>query len=256
LSILGYEARSNASRVYLTLRQRIIQCEVAPNQKLKIAELAAELEVSPGAVREALSRLSTEQLAIASDQRGFSVAPITLSELKDITDARVDIENLALRRSIAQANAADLRAIEYAEKAMENYRGSLTSPAAAQLHANFHDRLVRPCGSATLLRIRTSLYEMSQRYRYMAAKGQSAERDVADEHRQIASAVKRRDVDTACALMADHIRRTAKIVQAALEALPSTGAARPIVPQPRLNRRPTVSSKDEFQISSSPLDPS
>jgi GntR family transcriptional regulator, carbon starvation induced regulator len=249
------EARSNASRVYLTLRQQIIQCDVAPNQKLKIAELAAEHDVSPGAVREALSRLSTEQLVVASDQRGFRVAPITLSELQDVTDARVEIENLVLSRSIKRANADDIRAIVHAEQAMANYQGPSTSPLAAQLHAEFHDRLVKPCGSATLLRVRSSLYETSQRYRYMAAKGQSAERDVAEEHRQIAAAVIDRDVDAACAQMAEHIRRTAKIVQAALEALPSTGAVRPIVSRPPTNPRPLGSDRDEFQISSSAFNP-
>ena len=47
--------RSQSSWVYQTVREDIIAGRYRPGEKLKIQDLAASLQVSPGAVREALS---------------------------------------------------------------------------------------------------------------------------------------------------------------------------------------------------------
>src|SRR5271157_1164652 len=55
-----------------------------------------DLGSEPGAVREALSRLSAEGLVIAESQKGYRVAPLSADELLDLTEARVEIERIAL----------------------------------------------------------------------------------------------------------------------------------------------------------------
>lgn len=210
------EPKSNASRVYATLRMAIIRCELAPNQRLKIAEIASELDVSPGAVREALSRLSSEQLVIAEDQRGFRTAPITDADLTDLTEARIQIECLMIALAMAAANDQTRTELRRAERALAGFAGVAGSPEAARLHAAFHDQVVSACGNRTLLGVRQSLYERSQRYRYLAMRATSLRRDVIDEHRRIADAIIAGDVEEAVAAMTDHIRRTADIVREAL----------------------------------------
>src|ERR1700751_4885915 len=51
-------------------------------------------------VREALSRVALEGLAVAEGQRGFFVAPATREELLDIADLRINFSVLSLERSI------------------------------------------------------------------------------------------------------------------------------------------------------------
>lgn len=207
------EIRSNASRVYSAIRGRIVRCELAPNQKLKIAELAAELSVSPGAVREALSRLSTEHLVIAIDQRGFRTAPISLSDLNEITEARIEVESSALSLAMQRAGDREKGLVRDAEDAMLSFGGARNSDEAAALHDTFHSALVTPCANSVLLRTRAALYEMTQRYRYLAQRNGAIHRDVEDEHRRVAAAFIAGDVAAARAEMAAHIRCTADIVR-------------------------------------------
>lgn len=61
------------------------------------------LQRQPRAVREALSRLSAEGLVVGEAQRGFPVSPVSAEDWIDPTPARLDIEGLALRCSIAVA---------------------------------------------------------------------------------------------------------------------------------------------------------
>ena len=54
---------------------------------------------APARIREALSRLVPEQLAVSREQRGFVVAPLSVADLEDLTDVRCEIEGIALRRT-------------------------------------------------------------------------------------------------------------------------------------------------------------
>ena len=101
---LADEPRSQASLAYTRIRADILAGRRAPDEKLKIADLAAVLAVSPGAIREALSRLVPEQLVVSRDQRGFVVAPLSIEDLEDLTDLRCELEAIALRRSVARGD--------------------------------------------------------------------------------------------------------------------------------------------------------
>jgi DNA-binding GntR family transcriptional regulator len=206
--------RSQARRAYQTLRDRIIQCRIQPLQRLKIAELAVEFAISPGAVREALSRLTTEQLVEARDQQGFRAAAISLSDLDDLTATRVQIERLALAQSIARGDRAWEEEVRKALAALALHTGG--EPGGEALHAGFHDALVAGCGSRSLMRIRRSLYELSERYRSFANLSRPGARNIGDEHAAIASAAIARFTDAACEALTEHIRITASIVREAM----------------------------------------
>lgn len=85
---------------YTTLRGDLLACRLRPDEKLNIAALAAQLGVSLGAVREALSRLTSEGLVTAEPNRGFRVAGVSEAELLDLTSTRIELESACLRRAI------------------------------------------------------------------------------------------------------------------------------------------------------------
>ena len=206
--------RTQAARCYQALRDRIVLGTLAPREKLKIADLAEEFAVSPGAVREALSRLTTENLVSALDQRGFRVAPVSLDDLDDLTRTRLQIEALALREAMTRGDAAWEASLRAAYAAMQAHPPRPADRLAAELHAGFHAALVAGCGSPTLLRIRTQLYDLSERYRALAAIGAAPPRPVADEHAAIFRAVLARDAETAVAALSAHISLTTALVRA------------------------------------------
>src|ERR1700761_6115566 len=93
---------TQADAAYAALRDAILSCRLEPGAKIKINDAAAEYEFSPGAVREALSRLAAERMAVATAQKGFTVAAISPEELIDLTNTRVAIEQLCLKSAIAK----------------------------------------------------------------------------------------------------------------------------------------------------------
>ena len=221
-------ARSQTTLAHQTIRGDILSGRHGPGKKLKIQELAAQLEVSPGAVREALSRLVPEQLVISRDQRGFAVAPLSIADLEDLTNLRCDIEALALRRSVELGDISWEARIVAAEHRLRRGNGSVGAAAEPDLspewvasHGAFHTALVDACGSPRLIGLHAKLYEQSERYRGLSVRSESR-RDVAKEHSRIAKFALARDADGLVTAMNEHIRLTTKLIVKAARATSGT----------------------------------
>ena len=203
---------------YDRLRSDMLSCRIAPGQRLNIVELAAELEVSPGAIREALSRLTSEGLVLAEPQRGFSATPVSLADLRDLSSVRIEIERMCLVRSLGRGGLpweSGLVAAHHAlsrtperETAEDEGIGDTWSSA----HREFHDALVAACDSPTLLELRATLYARSERYRRLSAVLGKHHRTVADEHRSLLDAAIARDVGGVTAASERHIDATTAIL--------------------------------------------
>lgn len=213
---------TKSHRAYAQIRADILSCRHMPGTKLNIAALASELDVSLGAVREALSMLQSEALVVSEPQRGYTVSPVSPKELNDITEARIAIETLCLRTSIERGDLAWETRIVAAWHRLsrlsqtEDGKAEHLSETWAQAHAEFHSALVGACGNDWLLRMRAMLYEQSERYRRMSVPLQSEPRDVPAEHKAIFDAVMDRDVARATAALDSHLRKTASIVRASV----------------------------------------
>ena len=105
------QAVTQGDQAYEALLAEILDGRLAPGAKITISEVAVRLGFSPGSVREALSRLAAEKWAIATAQKGYSVAPVSIEELKDLTRTRIIIEQLcsALRNRARRRRMGDVR---------------------------------------------------------------------------------------------------------------------------------------------------
>lgn len=214
--------RSQTSAAYARLREDILAGRLQPGERLKIAEIACAFEVSPGAVREALSRLVPEQLAVFRDQKGFVVAPLSIGDLEDLTDLRCEVEAIALRRSVLRGEVGWEGSVLAAAHRLRRTK-ILTSADRSlnrdwvERHRTFHTVLVSACGSPRLLDLHAQLYEQSERYRSLSfpTLGET-ERDRQGEHQALADAALDRNADGLVELMVRHFRETtARIVKAA-----------------------------------------
>jgi DNA-binding GntR family transcriptional regulator len=218
----GGGPRTLTSAVLERLRADILSTKLVPGQKLHIAGLAKQFSVSLTAVREALSRLVADGLVQASDQRGFRVSPVSSEDLEDVTRTRIDIESLALRRSIERGDQAWLAAVEQAFAALcaVPYRHpddpESHNEAWIVRHRIFHLALVNACGSQWLLGFRDILYEQSERYRRLSVRRETGvSRNVEAEHAAIVRAVVRRDADAAVEALSQHFLTTMHLVELA-----------------------------------------
>ncbi|HVJ44283.1 MAG TPA: FCD domain-containing protein [Dongiaceae bacterium] len=216
---------------YEGLRADLLACRILPGSRLKIQELCNRFEVSLGAVREALSRLTSEGLVVAEPQRGFRAAPISLAELQDLTMVRIEVESLCLRRAIAVGTVDWEAHLVAAFHRLSRMPERVTSDPMraddewADAHAAFHTALVAGGDSPWLLRLHAQLYDQSERYRRLSIPLSTTERNVGAEHQAIIDAALARDADAAVALLAHHLGATSDILVSAEIQLAQTGDA-------------------------------
>ena len=208
---------------YERLRADMLACRYLPDQRLNISELCESLGVSLGAVREALSRLTSEGLVVSEPHRGFRVAQVSPEDLQQLYQARTEIEGLCLRRSIELGNldwetgvvAAYYSLSKTAQCGDEN---ALVHEEWLERHADFHSALVSSCDNPWLLRMRSQLFDHSQRYRRLSAAVSRKKRSVDKEHKEIMEAAIARDADQAVALMRQHLQLTTRILMKGIAA--------------------------------------
>ena len=205
---------------YENLRADLLSCRILPGSRLKVQELCDRLSVSLGAIREALSRLTSEGLVVAEPQRGFRAAPISPEDLADLTKVRIEIESLCIHRAIEAGDIRwESRVVAALHQLLRTPEHAPDDPAHssdewAQAHAAFHRALVDGCDSPWLLRLRGQLYDQSERYRRLSISLAPHARNIAQEHRDIVDAVLARKADEAVVLLTRHFEATTDILLA------------------------------------------
>jgi GntR family transcriptional regulator, carbon starvation induced regulator len=206
--------RTLSDAVYDRLRKDVLSGKLAPGARLRLENLRAAYSVGMSPLREALFRLEPEGLVIGEGQRGFRVAPVSVEDLWDVTRLRIELEGKALRESIAKGgNDWEVEIVASAHrllKSRQTANGDYENVAAA--HRQFHRSVVAACGSPWTLHFISVLYDHSERYRRMSVQQALAPRDLENEHRALVAACLARDADQACALLEEHLIRTATIV--------------------------------------------
>lgn len=216
------EPRTLSDAAFLRLRTDIVTGTLRPGAKLKIGDLVSRYDVGASPLREALARLSAEQLVVLQGQRGFTVAPISREELDDLIHVRQLVECDAVARSVKRGD------VEWEARIVAAYfrlqrahrtsaaRGFVWSQDWEHCNREFHDAVVSACGSPWLLRMQQSLYSQCERYRHIAFVNPRVPRDGDAEHKAIMDACLARKGDLARRLTAEHIARTATAVSALL----------------------------------------
>jgi GntR family transcriptional regulator, carbon starvation induced regulator len=212
--------RSLVEDVYGALRAEILLGRRLPASRVQLNELAEEHGVSLSVVREAVTRLASEDLVEATPQRGYRVRPLSVEHLQDLTWVRVQLETLALRESIAKGDVtweANLVAAHHrlavTPMYFEDGTGNMEWLTA---HSGFHTALAAGAHSPILERLRRQLYDAAELYRMWSSNlPQHPTREhVDDEHRAIFEAALARDTDRAVDLVTQHLETTAHHLEA------------------------------------------
>ncbi len=187
------------------IRDAIARGDFVPGVQLAEAELAKELGVSRGPLREAMQRLTQEGLLVSHRNRGLFVVSMDQDDFRDIYLARSAVEAAAITlitRTDPEGNAAKLmEAVREMEKAAATPDGE----AITEADMRFHALLVQLSGSPRLKKMHdTLLTETQMCLNALKSTYATADNRIA-EHRGIAEAISLGDADLAHKLMSEHM---------------------------------------------------
>lgn len=187
------------------LRRAIGEGDLVPGQQLNEAELSRRLGVSRGPLREAMQRLTQEGLLVSIRNRGVFVIEVTDDDVRDMYLARTAVERAAATRAIqVDAEHAGERLLEVV-RTMTAAVAQNDTDALTEADVEFHALLVALAGSARLSRMHTTLMVETRMCITALENRYNSHLFRLDEHRGIAEAIGRSDVERADRLLLDHM---------------------------------------------------
>jgi DNA-binding GntR family transcriptional regulator len=192
---------------YARIRALIEDGELGPNARLRQGDLAVALAVSRTSIREALHRLTAEELVEFKANRGFFVASFRLDAVLERLELRRVLEPGIARLAAERRTDTDVAELE---RIVDGQLSAATQRLAHDLSRGFHIRLARAARNEQFVRVLEALWSPDIGRQLLTRRSATPgwrEADAA-EHRAILEAVAAGDPDGAAARMERHVAAT------------------------------------------------
>jgi DNA-binding GntR family transcriptional regulator len=130
--------RTKADIVYEELRERILNGELRPGERVPISQVAREIGVSDIPAREGVKRLEADGLLEFATHKGAVVASMGVEDVEELFAIRSELEALAVRRAAQSIDADQLAALRELLDAMAVAERDGDMEAYGRLNRAFH----------------------------------------------------------------------------------------------------------------------
>lgn len=213
---------SLAEEAFGKLVQAITSGEFRPGQKLSEAELARQLGISRGPLREALGRLEG-RLVMRTPRIGVRVIDFSSEDLEHLFFVREALEGMAARLAAERMSEAELAQLQnlLAHHAKQPELASGSAYHQRSHDEDFHFTIVRAARCERLEQmLLDELYYQLRIHRLRSSTRPGRAQQALNEHREILVALASRNPAAAEATMRHHIRNARLSSVSALKSEP------------------------------------
>jgi DNA-binding GntR family transcriptional regulator len=192
-------------RVHRQLESLIISRAILPGARIVESEVAKQLGVSRGPLREALQVLAKDGYVDLKPRQGAFVHVPTEEEIACYFDVRRGMEATAVRLAATKIDADQAKRLSGMLEVANDLLEHGEDPTAHRSRVDFHAEITTIANNPLLLQLLTALKRRADWY---SPPFDPADRKQAwDEHRRILDAIIAGDTPKAIELMEEHIDR-------------------------------------------------
>ncbi|MDE2647591.1 MAG: GntR family transcriptional regulator [Paracoccaceae bacterium] len=197
---------------YSKIREDILASKFPPNHKLKVKELSGLYDIGVIPIREALSRLESEELVTHVGQTGFTVSQISKEDLRSLVETRILIESLALELSIKNFSnkweeelVLAFHRLQRTDRVVEINGLRTINRNWITYHHSFHLTLINNSGLPWLNKFCSELLDHSTKYGvFITVEYPNFPRKSAKEHKDLYDCVLAKDSEGSKTLLKQH----------------------------------------------------
>lgn len=196
-------------KVYELIYESIIERKWPENEILTEGYLASKYEVSRAPIREALIELCKDNVLRNIPRTGYQVVSISLKEVLEVLEFRLDLELMLLRKGFEKINNEKLEEIKkYAQPAPQDKR-VMTNWNQNQ---SFHLALCNLYDNRSAYLVLQELLRKCSRYiaRYFYSAWDKSRESNSSYHIAIAEALEHGDLELACSMLEEDIMAVKK----------------------------------------------
>jgi DNA-binding GntR family transcriptional regulator len=203
---------SQVERAYQEIKWRIVYGNYKPGAHLSEATLARVHRTSRTPIREALARLSEEQYVVWDAGRGFLIAPVTVSKIRDTFQVRRLLEGAAAAAAAEMATPAEIKGMAGLAEYHYTVGDAESYHAALARNLEFHLAVAAASHNEVLVDLVRQCLMQTDRVLSLGADFKPFEQGSAEEHDAIVGAVEKRDVAKARDAMERHVDRAGRLM--------------------------------------------
>ncbi|GAK13374.1 GntR family transcriptional regulator [Geomicrobium sp. JCM 19039] len=191
------ERSSMRLHAYEMIKQAIITGDLAPERRVRDAELSELLGISRTPVREAILRLEDEAFIVSKPNSYTMVAPIDLEEVREAYTIVASLEALAVREIVKHCNQTDIKTLIDLNADYERALQRKQSIEALEADLAFHGAIVHIAKNDTLIKILTPLRDKIVRVEYHYFNDHSPKEKSYQEHERMIEAIQQKNESVA-----------------------------------------------------------
>lgn len=198
---------SLAEIAYRTLRDSILSFKLQQGQIYNEVAVSKELGLSRTPVREALLRLSSENLITFLPRKGFIITSYTLQDVEEIFELRLILESTVVRKITSKISKEDIDELrrqiklQHRATAKNDYHGFMLSDRT------FHKIFFELAGNSKLLDIMNNFQDICHMMGVCYLKVDMLYEEAILDHEAIVESIETGDADMAEAALSKHITK-------------------------------------------------
>jgi GntR family transcriptional regulator, rspAB operon transcriptional repressor len=192
---------------FRTLRKNIVMLKLVPGSMVSEKELADEMGISRTPTREALIELSKSHIVDIFPQKGSYISKIDYSMVDEARFMRLILENAVIELVCDLATEEDLNELEHNISLQKFYVDSDSTGKFFQMDNDFHEKLFAIANKMQVYHLMDSMMIHFDRVRMLRLHTDKEVQELLDDHKDILSAISRRDKEEASELMTKHLSR-------------------------------------------------
>ncbi len=194
------------------IRESIISGNLAPGSELNQAQIAEELGVSRGPVREAMGRLEQEGLIRTVAYKRVFITSMNRRYVEELYSVRTALETMALEQGIDRLTPKDLQQLDRIVDQMRAAARQHQQDILVELDLKFHEYIVRMAGHNLILNLWQQLAVGVKRCLHTQHRIYTFLDEVVGSHPTIVTAIAERNKPLAVQILRTHITESAESI--------------------------------------------
>lgn len=191
--------------IYQEIKNKIITCEYQQGKNINEKELAGTFGVSRTPIREALNLLEMEEWIKSVPRKGYVVADITFSNIKDLFQIRYELEPLFLNMAY---NFFEKDELEEFKNRILSLINKKDYEALRIIDDEFHNYLIESTYNNFAIKTMENINEHVRRTRYLTFEDSKETLESAQDHLNIINCLLEKNLAKAEEYLKNHIDKS------------------------------------------------
>lgn len=197
-----------SDRAYATLKAKILDLELVPEERFSEGRLAAMLAMSRTPIRHALAQLQREGYVEPIARTGWRVVPVDFGSLDEMYELRIILEEAAIRKICSFDLRPDFSKLERTWSLPDETSKRMNWKTAAIWDEKLHMAFLSATGNSQMVEVHKGVMERIHLMRRLDFIQEHRLEPTYREHFSILESIREGDADTACARLRQHIEHS------------------------------------------------